>query len=177
MVREAASPAYRERYAREFPDLSPEFIFAVPGFNVRGTEIGAVLGRHQLGRLDENNRRRQHNLELFLAHLDPALYRTDFDLDGSCSYAFNLVLSQPDGVRRDRLEQAMRSAGIEFRRGSSGGGNQLRQPYLRGIVPDGSWSGFPEVEHIHFYGYYIGNNPTLKDADIVALCEHLNSVR
>jgi CDP-4-dehydro-6-deoxyglucose reductase, E1 len=28
----------------------------------------------------------------------------------------------------------MRDEQIEFRRGSAGGGNQLRQPYLKGIV-------------------------------------------
>ena len=66
---------------------------------------------------------------------------------------------------------------MEFRRGSAGGGNQLRQPYLRGIVPDGEYARYPEVEHIHFFGYYIGNYPTLSAERIRELCAVLNSVQ
>ena len=53
MVREAESPELRARYAAENPELSPDFIFAFPAFNVRSTEINAVLGRSQLKRLDD----------------------------------------------------------------------------------------------------------------------------
>jgi CDP-6-deoxy-D-xylo-4-hexulose-3-dehydrase len=70
----------------------------------------------------------------------------------------------------------MGEAGVEFRRGSSGGGNQMRQPYLKGIVEDKEWEKYPEVEHIHFYGYYIGNYPDLQEEKILSLCGLLNSV-
>ncbi len=176
MVREAESPELRARYAAENPELSPDFIFAFPAFNVRSTEINAVLGRSQLKRLDSCNQRRRENFELFLKHIDPVKYRTDFDLEGSCNYAFNLVLNKPDVALRERLEAKMRESGIEFRRGSAGGGNQLRQHYLKGIVPDGCWKDFPEVEHIHYFAYYIGNYPTLEAERIVELCQVLNSV-
>ena len=86
------------------------------------------------------------------------------------------MIKEADTGFRDRLEKTMRSADVEFRRGSSGGGNQLRQPYLRGIVADKEWQGYPEVEHIHFYGYYIGNYPSLDERRILQLCELLNSV-
>lgn len=177
MVREAESADVRARYAAENPELSPDFIFAFPAFNVRSTEINAVLGRSQLKRLDSCNDRRRENLELFLSLIDSSKYRTDFDLEGSCNYAFNLVLKQPDVDFRARLEDTMRREGIEFRRGSAGGGNQLRQPYLKGIVPDGYYKQFPEVEHIHFFGYYIGNYPTLSAERIRELCAVLNSVK
>lgn len=177
MVREAESAQLRTRFAAENPELSPDFIFAFPAFNVRSTEINAVLGRSQLKRLDSCNERRRENFELFLKHIDPGKYRTDFDLEGSCNYAFNLVLNAPDVALRERLEKTMREAGIEFRRGSAGGGNQLRQPYLKGIVPDGEWANYPEVEHIHFFGYYIGNYPSLAAERIIELCQVLNSVQ
>jgi len=176
MVREAESADTKARYAAENPELSPDFIFAFPAFNVRSTEINAVLGRSQLKRLDSCNQRRRENFELFLSLIDPGKYRTDFDLEGSCNYAFNLVLKNPDTALRERLEAAMRASGVEFRRGSAGGGNQLRQPYLKGIVPDGHYKNFPEVEHIHFFGYYIGNYPTLSAERIRELCDVLNAV-
>jgi len=147
-----------------------------PAYNVRNTEIGAVLGRSQLKRLDKNNTKRIENFELFLKNLDSQKYMTDFDLEGSCNYAFNLVLKEPDPKFRDIVEAAMRNAGVEFRRGSSGGGNQLRQPYLKGIVPDKEFEKYPEVEHIHFYGYYIGNYPALEKQNILDLCKLLNAL-
>lgn len=176
MVREASDDNLRQRYIEDNPELSPDFIFAFPAYNVRNNEIGAVLGRNQLKRLDANNAKRSRNLRLFLENLDPEKYRTDFELEGSCNYAFNLVLKNADPAFRNRLEAALRTAGVEFRRGSSGGGNQLRQPYLRGIVAPDEWLNYPHIEHVHFYGYYIGNYPVLTEERILSLCKFLNSV-
>lgn len=176
MVREAVSKKLKQKYSKEYPDLSPDFIFAYPAYNVRNTEIGAVLGRSQLKRLDHNNVKRRRNFELFLKNLDSNKYKTDFDLEGSCNYAFNLVIKEPDPDFRDKVEKAMKEAEVEFRRGSSGGGNQLRQPYLRGILPEKEHEKYPEVEHIHFYGYYIGNYPYLKEQKIIHLCNILNAL-
>jgi len=176
MVREATSNEVRQKYIEENPELSPDFIFAYPAYNVRNTEIGAVIGRNQLKHLDENNVNRKRNFEIFLRNLDGDKYRTDFDLEGSCNYAFNLVIKKADPEFRNKVEKVLSDAGVEFRRGSSGGGNQLRQPYLRKIVPDKEWEKYPEVEHIHFYGYYIGNYPELEEQKILLLCDLLNKV-
>ncbi len=55
MVRECSSQEARAPYYRQYPDLNPDFIFAFPAYNVRSTEINAVIGRSQLKRLDANN--------------------------------------------------------------------------------------------------------------------------
>jgi len=176
MVREIEDNGLKEKYINENPELSPDFIFAIPGYNMRNTEIGAVFGRSQLKRLNENNSKRRKNFELFLKNLDSTKYRTDFDLEGSCNYAFNLVIKKPDPEFRDKVEEAMRDVGVEFRRGSSGGGNQLRQPYLKGIVPENEFEKYPEIEHIHFYGYYIGNYPGLDKQKVLNLCSLFNHI-
>ena len=176
MVREASSDVVRQEYVHQNPYLNPDFIFAFPAYNVRNTEIGAVIGRNQLKRLDNNNVKRRKNFELFLANLDSKKYRTDFNLEGSCNYAFNLIINEPDPEFRDRVEKAMTEAGVEFRRGSSGGGNQLRQPYLRGVVAEKEYEKYPEIEHVHFYGYYIGNYPDLEEEKILKLYRLLNSL-
>ena len=120
--------------------------------------------------------RRTENLLRFLRQIDPNKYRTDFKLEGSSNYAFNLVLREPDENLVQRLMDKMRKSGIEFRRGSAGGGNQTRQPYLRGIVPEEHYKNFPETEHIHFYGFYIGNYPDLSNEEVDEICDVLNSV-
>jgi len=175
MVREAADETVQRQYANNNEHLNPDFIFAYPAYNVRNTELGAVIGRNQLKRLDRNNKRRTANHEYFLKRLNSARFRTDFELEGSCNYAFNVVLKEPNWELRDRLEQTMEQAGIEFRRGSSGGGNQMRQPYLRGIIPEGQWELYPEVEHVHFFGWYIGNFPSLERRKLVELTDLLNN--
>lgn len=176
MVRELSSDSLKAQYKSEYADLNPDFIFAYPAYNVRSTELNAVIGRNQLKRLDSNNAKRFSNMKLFYSLLDSKKYRTDFEAEGSVNYAFVLILKAADDARRDRLEAALREAKVEFRRGTSGGGNQLRQPYLRRLLPDGEHAKFPNTEHVHFYGYYIGNYPELQEQKIKGLCELLNSL-
>lgn len=175
MVREATDADLRATYRAEYPDLNPDFIFSVPAYNVRNTEIGGIMGRSQLKRLDANVERRTANFLRFLRQLDPRRFRTDFQLEGSSNYAFNLVLQEADDALAERLMARMRAEGIEFRRGSAGGGNQVRQPYLRGIVPANHHLAFPQTEHIHFYGFYIGNFPDLRTDEIDAICAIVNA--
>ncbi|PTQ67900.1 DegT/DnrJ/EryC1/StrS aminotransferase family protein [Pseudomonas sp. GV071] len=176
MVREANDPEFRAEYQQANPQLNPDFIFAFPAFNTRNTEIGGILGRKQLKRLSANVERRTQNLRRFLNGIDPLKFRTDFKLEGSSNYAFNLILREPDEALVQRLMVHMKEGGIEFRRGSAGGGNQLRQPYLKGIVPADYHLEFPQTEHVHFYGFYIGNFPDLRDEEIDELCHYLNRV-
>ena len=67
-------------------------------------------------------------------HLKENYYRTDFELEGSSNYAFPLVLKKANYKNRDLLEKIMKINNIEFRRGNAGGGNQLRQPYLKKYI-------------------------------------------
>ena len=176
MVREADDKNIQNEYQKSNPDLNSDFIFAYPSYNVRNTEIGGIMGRSQLKRLDMNIERRTENLSRFLNQIDPTKYKTEFKLEGSSSYAFNLVLKEADDDLAQRLMSKMDEYGVEFRRGSAGGGNQTRQPYLKNIVPENYHLKLPETEHIHFYGFYIGNFPDLKDHEIDSLCDILNSV-
>jgi CDP-6-deoxy-D-xylo-4-hexulose-3-dehydrase len=176
MVRESTSASVKQSYYDRHPDLNPDFIFAYPAYNMRSTELNAVIGRSQLKRLDENNRLRSRNLKLFLDNLDPSQYQTDFAVEGSCNYAFTLALKEPNPVLCHNVMSALRARGVEFRRGMSGGGNQVRQPYLRKVVGENAWKDFPKTDHVHFYGFYIGNYPGLEHEKIIQLCGLLNSL-
>jgi CDP-6-deoxy-D-xylo-4-hexulose-3-dehydrase len=176
MVRESTSDELKKSYQSEFPELNPEFIFAYPAYNVRSTELNAVIGRNQLKRLDVNNKKRVRNFQIFLENLDARKYWTDFDTEGAVNYAFTLVLKDPDTQLRDKVVAALRDANVEFRRGTSGGGNQLRQPYLRKYVAADEHKKFPVTDHIHFFGFYIGNFPELPEEKIRSLCQLLNKV-
>ncbi len=65
LVREMTNSRMKQKMIEENSDLNPDFIFSFPGYNMRNTEIGAVIGRNQLKRLDENNEKRKKNFDLF----------------------------------------------------------------------------------------------------------------
>jgi len=175
MAREIGSQVEEKRIIKKYPKLSPKFIFCYPGFNFRNNEIGAIIGLNQLKRLDANNIKRSKNLELFLNLLDCKKFYKDFLLPGNSNYAFPLVLKNKSLKNRSSFEKKMKSFNIEFRRGNAGGGNQLRQPYLKKYIKNINLKKFKNVEHVHFYGYYIGNYPSLASSKIIKICKILNS--
>jgi CDP-6-deoxy-D-xylo-4-hexulose-3-dehydrase len=177
LVREMRGLSAKEEYWESYPDLNPDFIFAYAAYNVRSTEINAVIGRSQLPRLYENFERRTENLRLFLQNLDPRAYYTEFACEGSSNYAFPLVLREPDATFCRQVMAKLRANGVEFRRGLSGGGNQLRQPYLRKVLAQNEYANYPRVDHVHSYGFYVGNYPSLRRAKILRLCDLLNDPR
>jgi CDP-6-deoxy-D-xylo-4-hexulose-3-dehydrase len=176
MVRESLNPQTKLDYLEKYPDLNPDFIFAFASHNMRSTELNALLGLEQLQRLDQNNLARTKNLKKFLSILDPEMFQTKFKIEGSSNYAFTLVLREPDMKVRDKVELTLSKAGIEFRRGLSGGGNQLRQPYLRsqGGIP--SPETMPITDHVHHFAWYIGNYPELELEKILWLGKVLEGI-
>ena len=176
MLREMNNKPLEKKIKKKYNYLSPQFIFMNPGYNMRSNEISAVIGLSQLKRLNTNNLKRKKNLKIFLKHLDSKIFYSSFDLKGNCNYAFPLILKKPSFKLRDKLENLMFKFGIEFRRGNAGGGNQMRQPYLEGILKKIDFKKFPVVEHIHDFGYYIGNYPSLKKNKIIKICKILNSL-
>lgn len=176
MVRESSREDTRRDFATKYPDLNPDFIFSVPAHNMRPNEINGILGLAQLKRLDSNIEKRRDNFSKFLAALDPEVFQTDFKIEGNSNYAFTLVLKRPDFDLRDRVELALNNFGIEFRRGLSGGGNQLRQPYLRRLADSPTPESLPVVDHVHHFGWYIGNYPDIEDGVYGAITEALKGL-
>ena len=134
------------------------------------------MGINQLKFIDKNIKIRNDNFLFFIKNLDTSLYFTDFNLEGISNYAFPVILKSSNFKLRDRFEKILKRNKIEFRRGNAGGGNQLRQPYLKQYVKNINFRNFKEVDHIHFFGYYIGNYPTLSKNKILKICKILNSI-
>jgi len=176
MLRESGNKQYEKKTVKENKDLSPKFIFLHPTLNFRNNEIGAVIGINQLKSLDKNNLQRAKNFKLFLELLDDKKYWKNFDLEGNSNYAFPILLQTKDLKLRDYFEKKLKIANIEFRRGNAGGGNQLRQPYIKNIVKNFKLKDFTNVDHVHFFGYYIGNYPSLKSQKIIKITNFLNSL-
>tara|TARA_Y100000816_G_scaffold282644_1_gene258582 strand:+ start:586 stop:1767 length:1182 start_codon:yes stop_codon:yes gene_type:complete len=176
MAREAKNLKFQKKMEKKYPKLSPQFIFLYPTFNFRNNEIGAVIGLNQLKRLNKNNSLRTRNLKLFLSLLDRSKYRTDYNTYGSSNYAFPIIFKNKNFNFREIFEKTLKKYNIEFRRGNAGGGNQLRQPYLKSFLKNINFKNFPEVDHVHFFGYYIGNYPSLSISKIKKICFILNNI-
>ena len=175
MIREMTNESMKNEIINKHPDLNKDFIFLRPSHNFRSTELNAVLGLSQLKKLDSNNQKRIENFNYFISKLNSNKYITDFEIEGQCNYAFTVILKEPVPVDSLNLELSLKNAGIEFRRGMSGGGNQLRQPYMKKYFKV-NYDDFKTVDHVHNFGWYIGNYPGLKKEKIDTLLRILNNI-
>mgnify|MGYP001280565770 FL=1 len=177
MVREVKDNEFQKNIKNKYNDLNPQFIFKFPSYNLRNTEIGGVLGLEQIKRLDRNITKRNQNFKYFLNNLDKNIFFTDFDLTGQSNYALNVILKNKNHKLMSKILQNLEKEGIEYRRGSAGGGNQLRQPYLKKFVSKKQIKELKNTEHMHFFSFYIGNYPELTLNSIDKIIKILNSVK
>ena len=175
MTREITNEDFKHQIIEENPDLNPDFIFLHPAHNFRSTELNAVIGLSQIKKLDSNNIHRVNNFKYFMERLDSNKYHTDIELEGQCNYAFIVVLKENSFEKRNNVESTLKEKGIEFRRGLSGGGNQLRQPNFKKNY-NINYDNFKNVDHIHNFSWYIGNYPTLEQEKINTLINILNNI-
>jgi CDP-6-deoxy-D-xylo-4-hexulose-3-dehydrase len=175
MMREMTNDKMKQEIIHANEDLNPDFIFIRPAHNFRSTELNAVIGLSQIKKLDSNNTHRIDNFKHFMERLDSTKYHTDIEMDGQCNYAFIVVLKDGDFGFRNKVESTLRENGIEFRRGLSGGGNQLRQPWFKKHF-NIDHSQFPNMDHVHHFGWYVGNYPSLEREKIDTLINVLNGL-
>ena len=171
MTREVSKETH-EKYAK--PDVNPLFTFAVPGYNMRSSEINAVLGLVQLPRLDNTIDKRRNNLKVWLENLDTDLYFTDFDCEGNSNFALPLIWMKPFWGSK-KVCKILEEEKVEYRLGTAGGGNQARQPYLEKFKYK-IIGNLNSSNYIHDNGLYIGNHTDLTDEQIKNLCKKLNKI-
>ncbi len=153
-------------YAKQYPNISKQFLFLTDGYNFRNHEICAVLGLSQLKRLDNYISIRNKNYTKFInlvKKYSDKFYIPKFDSTCS-SFCFPLICKdKKDAIK---LKEMFDSNGIEHRPIISG--NLLKQPFLSGyeICTDKQ---ILNVEIIHDNGIYLGNNQFIGDKEIKLL--------
>ena len=177
LLRDSQNNTLINKTKRKLKDLNSDFIFLTEGFNLRNNELSAVIGLQQLKRLDKIIKARNANHRLFINNLRKDIFFTDFDLKGSSNYAFQLILKKRNKRLFNKVLSVLKNNSIEYRVGSVGGGNQLRQPYLKSYNFKKKYKSLKNTEHMHFYGLYIGNYPHLNHKKIVNLCRLLDKIK
>lgn len=176
LLRESKNIQLINKVKKKYKDLNSDFIFYTEGFNFRNNELSAVIGIEQLKRLNKNIKKRNSNHRLFLKYLRKDIFFTDFCLEGSSNYALHLILKKKNKKLFKKLINLLDSKSIEYRIGSAGGGNQLRQPYVKKLKYKFKNINFKNTEHMHFYSIYIGNYPNLRKEKIINLCKLLDQL-
>jgi len=174
MTREASQELQTE-YQTKYPHLNPLFTFAVAGFNMRSTEINAVLGIEQMKRIDYNIQKRTDNLNVWLDNLNRSKFMVDFNTKGSSNFALPLVLQASQIDKLKDICNILEQEKVEYRLGTAGGGNQALQPYLKKF-PHRIEGILSIANYIHSNALYIGNHPELTKEQIINLCKKLNNV-
>ncbi|OGR97991.1 MAG: hypothetical protein A2902_00160 [Elusimicrobia bacterium RIFCSPLOWO2_01_FULL_64_13] len=155
-------PAARQKLVRKYKidDFHSPFVFYIPGFNLRSTDLNAFIGLGQLDKLDWIISRRQENHLRFKERLDGKLYVQKPD-PGSviCSIHFGALAR--DGAQRRRIVKALVDNGIETRIFSAG--NLGLHPFWTDRYKRAS---FPMADRIHHTGFFLPNNPSLKPEDV-----------
>jgi CDP-6-deoxy-D-xylo-4-hexulose-3-dehydrase len=148
---------YHDDLKKKYPDIDFNFLFLTDGYNLRNTEINAVLGLIQLRKLNAFIKIRNENYKKFVKICD--------------KYKDNLILLKSKGLssfslpflfrsvgRMSNFKEYISTNGIETRPIISG--NLLKQPFLKEYSQSDN---FPNADHLHSCGFYIGNNQFVND--------------
>ena len=174
LLRDSQDNNFIKENIKKRKDLNNDFIFYTEGFNLRSTELSAVIGINQLKRLNNNIKIRNQNHKIFLNHLRGDIFFKDFKLKGASNYGLHLILRKKDSSLFKKILKILDRNLIEYRLGSLG--NQIRQPYLRKFKKKSYLRSLKNTEHMHFYSVYIGNHQALDKNRIIKLCNNLDKV-
>ena len=177
LLRDSQDPKLIKKIKSKYKDLNSDFIFLTEGFNFRSNELSAVIGLEQIKRLNRNIKIRNDNHKLFLKNLRKDVFMSNFNLIGSSNYGLHLIMKEKNKIMFKKVTDTLSLNSIEYRIGSAGGGNQLRQPYLKNLRNKFNFKNLQNTEHMHFYSLYIGNYPDLDKTKILKLCTILNKIK
>ena len=156
-------PEYKKAIELDNPKIDPTFLFPTKGYNFRNHELGAVLGRTQLKKLDRWNFQRSLNYGTFREEMLGKPWCTQLpSAVGNCAMTLPFHCQSPEITKETK--KFLNSLGIETRPFLVG--NLLLQPFMRdykSIIP------LPNSEKLHTHSFYIGNNHFVKQADIQKL--------
>jgi CDP-6-deoxy-D-xylo-4-hexulose-3-dehydrase len=154
-------PAHRRLVRRyRVDDFHSPFVFYLPGYNLRPTDLSSFLGLGQLRKLDWIIASRRRNHEIYQKLLG-GRFRTQKPEPGSvvCSISFGLLAD--DVEQRRRIVAALVKNGVETRIFSAG--NLGLHPFWYERYPKPA---FPTADRIHHTGLFLPNNPSLSRPDV-----------
>lgn len=141
-------------------DFHSPFVFYIPGFNVRSTDLQAFIGIRQIDKMDWLIERRGANHAHYKKIFGDYLYVQKPPADSIiCSIHFGALAK--NNVQRKKIVAALEKNGVETRIFSAG--NLGRHPFWFEKYGE---SNFPMADRIHDSGFFLPNHPSLKLEDV-----------
>jgi len=141
------------------------YTFYYQGFNVRATDLQAYIGLTQIDKLDGWGVRREYNYLTYQELVKNNYWKPNKQLnDFTSNFAYPVI--HPN---RDKIVEQLERGGVEVRPmicGSMG-----TQPFY---VKEYGRLELPNVTEIDQYGFYVPNNPHIKDEEIVYISNIIN---
>lgn len=163
-----------EQYAEKYKNIDKNFIFITDSYNFRNHEICAVLGKRQLKRLDKNIEIRNKNFKIFCEIINSFenLFYPIYSTEQCSNYCFPII-SRNKSIYNN-LVTALKNNGIEYRPIMSG--NMTKHPFVdKHKITDS------KIEHnvdiLHNFGVYVGNNQFVSNKDLDFLRGVLKSLQ
>lgn len=149
----------------QIDDFSAAYTFYIPGFNVRATDLQAMLGLSQLSKADDIIKKRNENYQYLIENLN-------IKWKPVCHNAFvsNFCFPIIDDCKQAIIDSLLRK-GIECRPLICGSMGQ--QPFYTKIY--GEYK-LPNCSKIDQLGIYIPNNPDLTQDELDYITEAVNEV-
>ncbi len=137
------------------------------GFNFRMTDVHAAIGLEQLKKLDARNQQRRQNAEYLSSHLKGVIVPT---IPPGCEHVFHQYTIRIPNGWRDGLRAYLEENGV---------GSEVYYPlpvhkqrfYAEELGYHGS---FPEAERAAYHVLSLPVHPSLCQADLDAIVEHVN---
>lgn len=145
-------------------DFAALYTFYVPGFNVRSTDLQAVIGLKQLEKVDDMIAQRNKNFEIFKQRLSPyTWFPTEQEESFTASFCIPIIAETKE--EKDRIVKKLIENNVECRPlicGSMG-----TQPFF---VKHFGRVALETVTRVDECGMYIPNHPHLTKEEIDHMC-------
>lgn len=145
-------------------DFSALYTFYVPGFNVRSTDLQAVIGIKQLEKVDFMIEQRNKNFEKFKEKLSPHTWFPTEEI-GSFTASFCIPVIAKDKKEKENIIKALFEGNVECRPLISG--SIGTQPFY---IKKYGRKELRNASKIDECGMYIPNNPNLTEEEIDRMC-------
>lgn len=147
-------------------DFKALYTFYYPAFNIRNTEINAVIGLEQLNRLNEFINKREHNFYRYEENLNDVL---SYLIKNTRSYvmsnfAYPIVSKYKQNIVKNLIKNDIECRPIIC-------GNIAKQPFIKPYLKYNIET--PMANLIDEYGLYLPNHPNLTNKQIDFVCEKI----
>tara|TARA_Y100001938_G_scaffold131550_1_gene188786 strand:- start:232 stop:1383 length:1152 start_codon:yes stop_codon:yes gene_type:complete len=149
--------------------VNEKFTFLCPGYNVRSTELNAVLGLSQIQKMDTVVERRNENFIRFIENLNGKNFHINFPTKGVSSFAFPIICKEEGMI--NKVETVLKELDIEYRPLIAG--NLFNHPMCKSL---NCKMYAPNSEHIHNNSFYVGNSEFIDINMIDTLTNKLNEL-